>query len=277
MFLPRRKEGEDPDASRHISISYESLQGLFHLPLKKAAREIGLCATTFKKACRRFGLEQWPFRMKHGRTALARRASQADGVDADINILHQELVCTAAALTLQTAGAHQASHAVTVSCTSPIWQDGMWDTSAFGFPISPIVSSSSTPSSGFSSASPQCLLQHASMVIDTRSYGESSHDEPAFEHKTFAPIDAPSYIDTLTRGLVVIGVPQPCPSPVWNDVSCAPSSCNVIASSELDRDCATPLKTGPPRERSCVEAVMDCLDLGFSISEADVESILSGF
>ena len=273
--LPRRKEGEDPNAPRHISITYDTLEGLFHLPLRKAAREIGLCPTTFKKACRRFGLEQWPFRMKQGRIALARMASQADGVDADINTPHQEPVCMPAATMLQTTGAHQVNHAVTVSCTSPVWQDGMWDTSAFSVPISPIVSASSTTTSEFPSASPQCLFQQASMVIDTRSYGEASHDEPAFEDKTFASLDAPSYIDTLTRGSIVIGVSTPCPSPVWNDGSCAPSSCNVIASSELDRDCATPLKTGPPRERSCVEAVMDCLDLGCYISEADVESIFS--
>jgi hypothetical protein len=51
-------------------------------------------------------------------------------------------------------------------------------------------------------------------------------------------------------------------------------SSNVTASSELD--CASPLETGPPRsERSCVEAVMEYLDLACPISEADVKAMLS--
>jgi len=45
FFLPRRKEGEDLDgAPRKIIVSYEALEGLFHLPIKDAAREIGLRA-----------------------------------------------------------------------------------------------------------------------------------------------------------------------------------------------------------------------------------------
>jgi len=148
--------------------------------------------------------------------------------------------------------------AVTVSCTSQVWHDGV-----------------------SSSAAPQGLLQQALMALDTRSYGEARHARPAFEH--FAPVDAPSYIDTLTRDRVVIGVPQPCPSPVWRDTpssgvplsSIASSSSHVRASSELHRDRATPLETGPPWERSCVEAVMDYLDLECSISEADLESMVS--
>jgi len=230
MFLPRRKEGEDPDAPRHIRVSYEALEELFHLPLKDAAREIGLCTTTFKKACRRFGLEQWPFRKNDG---PARRASETDGGDAAIRTLNQEPVCAPAAPTLQTTGAHHANHAVTLSCTSPVWHDGV-----------------------FSSAAPQDLPQKAAMAFDTP----------------------------------FMGVPMTGPSPLWHDgsrawrdtssagfpfSSIASSSSNVGASSEPQRDCATPLETGPPRERSCVEAVMDYLDHGCSITEADVEVLFS--
>ncbi|KAJ1479482.1 hypothetical protein T484DRAFT_1902737 [Baffinella frigidus] len=43
----------------------------------------------------------------------------------------------------------------------------------------------------------------------------------------------------------------------------------------LEQGGATPLEAGPPRERSCVEAVMEYLALECSISEADVESMLS--
>ena len=256
--MPRRKEGEDPNAPRHISVSYEALEGLFHLPLTDAAREIGLCPTTFKKACRRFDLEQWPFRQKQGRIPFARMASQTDGVDAAFRSLHQDPVCAPAAPTLQTTEAHQAMRAVTVSCTPPVWHDG-----------------------GFSSAAPQGLLQQVSMALDTRSYGEARHAGPAFE--LFAPLDAPSFIDTLTTGRVGIGVSQPCPFPVWRDTlsfgvplsSMASSSSHGRTSSKLQRDRAMPLETGPPRERPCVEAVMDYLDLGCPISEADVESMVS--
>jgi len=241
----------------------EALEGLFHLPLTDAAREIGLCPTTFKKACRRFDLEQWPFRQKQGH--FARRASQTKSVHAAIRTLHQGPVCAPAAPKLQTTGAHHANRAVTVSCTSPVLQDGMWDTPAFCFPFSTAGSVSSSAA-----------------ALDTRSYGEARHAGPAFEHKTLATFGAPSYIDTLTRGSVVIGVPMTCPSPVWGNTSSfgfpfssiASSSSNVGASPELHRDCATPLKTCPPQERLCVEAVMDYLDLGCSISEADVESML---
>ena len=256
--MPRRKEGEDPDAPRHIHVSFEALEGLFHLPLRDAALEIGLCPTTLKKACRRFDLEKWPYRQKQGHMPFARRASETEGVHADVRTLHQEPVCASTAPTLQSTGVHQANHAVSVSCTSPVWQDG-----------------------GFSSATPQGLVQQDSMAFDTRSYGQARHARPAFEHKTFAPLDAPSYIDTLTRGSVVI--PVTCPCPAWSDTSSIgvplPSitscSSDVGASPEPHRDCATPLKTGPPQERSCVEAVMDYLDLGCSFSEAELEFILS--
>jgi hypothetical protein len=59
VFFPRQKKGEEAEhVARHIIIDYEALEGLFHLPLKDAAREIGLCQTTFKKACRNFKIEQ---------------------------------------------------------------------------------------------------------------------------------------------------------------------------------------------------------------------------
>jgi hypothetical protein len=260
--LRRRKEGEDPNASRNVRVSYERLEGLFHLPLTDAAQEIGLCPTTFKRACRRFDLEQWPFRQKQGWIRFARKASRTDGIDAIFSTLHQDSVRAPAAPTLQTTEVQQAMCAVTKSCTSPVWHD-----------------------EAFSSAAPQGLLWQASMALDTRSDGEASDAGPAFDHfaplqlKTFAPLGAPSYIDTLTRGCVVIGVPQPCLSPLWRDASPSDASPSSIASSssssELHWDRATPLETGPPREPPCVEAVMDYLDLGCPISPADVESMLS--
>ena len=202
VYFPRRKEGDGPGVPRHISVSYEAMEGLFHLPPKEAAREIGLCPTTFKKACRRFDLETWPFQNASSslagqrRVPIARREAQTDGVDAG--------------------------------------------------------------KAAFSSAAPQGLLQQASMALGTRSHGEARHAGPAFQLKTFAP----SYIDAFTQGRVVIGVPLPTPEGLPTTGACG-----------MAQGGAT--EVGPPREKSCTEAVMEYLDLGCSISEADVTSMLS--
>ena len=165
-FFPRRKEGEEPDGrpTRRISVSYEDLEALFHLPVKDAAREMNLCATTFKKACRSFGLEEWPFRK--GRIAQT------------------EPVYPPTPPTLQTSGMHPASRAVMVSCTSPVWLDGSSErreTSSFGFPHSnsSVASSSSNvrASAGPSrdGLDPVNTVWSGPMALATRSYGEARH------------------------------------------------------------------------------------------------------
>jgi hypothetical protein len=248
VFLPRRKDGEDPDVPRHISVSYESLVGLFHLPLNDAAREIGLCPTTFKKACRRFDLESWPFRKGSSflggqrQVPIARRTAQTDGVDA-----------------------------VMVSCTSPLRHDG-------ASTLSSMVSSSSNarasserhrdcinPASAvFSSAAPQGLLKQTSMALDTQSHGAAQHARPPLQLKTFASHNAPSYADAFKRGRVVIGVPLP-----------MPDGQPITRPNGREQAGTTLPEAGPPREQSCTEAVMEYLDFGYSISEADVASMLS--
>jgi hypothetical protein len=262
-FFPRRKEGEDPETplTRHVSVTYETLEALFHLPLKDAARELCLCQTTFKKACRSFNIEEWPFRKGRGRIPLAREDSQTDGVDAAIGTLHQEPVCAPVPPTLETTEVHQAMRAVTVSCSSPGWYyagsgheyDGSSsprNTSALSFPFSANDSCRSTVpdpfGAGFSSA-PQGLLQQASMAFDTRSCGEARHAGPAFQHKTFATLDAPSFIDSSPMCRVVVGVPLPLPQ-------------GLSGPCGGEQGGATPLEAGPPRERPCVEAVMEYLD-----------------
>ena len=118
VFLPSRKEGEELDGpSRHVSVSYEKLARLIHLPLKHAAREIGLSQTTFKKACRRFNIKAWPFRK--GRrfnveVPINLRNAQTGDVDAVL------VLCQPAGPTRQTTALHQVKPAVTVSATSPV-------------------------------------------------------------------------------------------------------------------------------------------------------------
>ena len=158
VLLPRRKEGEELDGpSRHISVSYDKLERLFHLPLKHAACEIDLSPTTFKKACRRFNIELRAFRQ--GRrfnveVPIALRNAQTGDVNA-----------------------------VLVFCQP---------------------------------------------------------DGPTRQ----TPLPMPEGLPTT----------RPCGG---------------------EQGGATPLETGSPRERSCVEAVMEYLDLECPISEADVESMLS--
>ena len=159
LFFPRQKDGEDAEPgplTRHIRVSHEVLKSLFHLKLKDAAREIGLCPTTFKKACRRFHIEKWPSRTKQR--------------DAAIRMRKQDPGCAPAAPTLQTTEVHQEKRAVTASCTPPVWHDESIagrDTSDFSVTFPSNASSSSTV--------------RASIELDG-------------ERKTVAPLDAPSNI-----------------------------------------------------------------------------------
>jgi hypothetical protein len=213
VYFPRRKKGEDAEPgplTRHICVNYEVLEKLFHLPLKDAAREIGLSLTTFKKACRRFHVEYWPSRKRKRLTTQARRNAQTHGVD---TTLHQQPVCAPAAPTLQTPGVHQDKRAATVSCTSPVWHDGSiaWsDTPGFCFSFSSNSSKVGDPFGAvFSSAAPEGLFPEDTMALDTGSYCEARHAWPAFQQGTFAPLDAPSCIDSFTTGQICIGAPMP--------------------------------------------------------------------
>jgi hypothetical protein len=263
VFFPRHKEGESGPLTRYISVNYEALERLFHLPLKDAAHEMGLCLTTFKKACRSLNLEHWP-RKRYSQTRLALSNAQADGVDAATRTLHQEPVCAPAAPTLQTMEMHQDKRAVTMTCTPPVWHDGSIvrsDASAFCLSFSSNASSRLTVDASselrrdcpdpfgavFSSAAPEGLLQQSSTALDTQFCGEERYAGPAFQHKTFAPLDAPSCFDSFARGSICIGVPMPEGQPTT--LPCGG-----------DQGGATPLEAGPPREQSCAEAVMDYLD-----------------
>ena len=249
VFLSRRKEGDDPDLPRRISVSYDSLQGLFHLPLADAARETGLCTTTFKKACRRFNVIAWPYRKsssyheKQRRDRVAPRNAQTDGVDAAV-----------------------------VCCISPVWHDGSSTFSSISPSSSNVTASSErhraciNPASAvFAGAAPQGLLQQTPTALDTRSYGEASMSARTFAtFATFAQHNAPSYVDMFTQGRAVIGVPLSMPEGLPTTQPCGGEQVGVL-----------PLEAGTPGERSCVETVMEYLDFKCSISEADIESMLS--
>jgi hypothetical protein len=188
VFFPRHKKGEESDhgplarqEADHapISVDYKALEGLFHLPLKDAAKEIGLCATTFKKACRRLQLEHWPAQKREKRTHVTRRNAQAGGDDAAIGTLRHEPSCAPAAPTLQSTEVHQDKRAVlAVTCIPPVWHDG------------------SIAWSNASASSVSC-----SATASSSSTVRASSELPAL--KTLA-LDAPSYMDSL-RGATPLG------------------------------------------------------------------------
>jgi len=182
VFFPRQKAGDhsEPELlARHININYEALEKLFHLPLKDAAREIGLCSTTFKKACRHFNMKKWPFRKGQSKNprgkprVYSRRNAQTDAAIT----LRQETARAPAAPTLQTTEMHHDKSAVcnTVPRTA---------SSSTGA-ASRTASSATTVRA--SSVECHILLQQASTACAT-----------AFPRETFPPLDALSYIDSLT-------------------------------------------------------------------------------
>ena len=251
-FFPR-KEGEDPgQLPRTISINYDRLERLFHLPLREAACEVGLCPTTLKKACRSFGMERWPFRKGQSRNPLTRTA-HTEGVMATMRKLQQ----SPDAPTLQATEVHQASPVRDTGASSEYFTRRTSSSSTV--PFSRIASSDSTSSelrrsdssgavlSSVAPEGPAGLLQQTPPALDTRFCGEARRTGPAFQQQTSAPLDAPSYIDCL-RGCVRIGVPIP---------EGQPSTGACVKG-------AAPPEAGPPRERSWFGAVMDYLDGPFA-------------
>jgi len=236
VFSSRRKDGEDldPDGplTRHIHVNYKDLADLFHLPLKDAAREIGLCQTTFKKACRHLKIERWPY---------AAVRTQPKEPAAPESLLQQ--------------------------ASMPL------DTRSFGEARGPAFQHDSF-GAGFSH---EGLLQPAPMALDTRSYCQSRHAGP----ETFAPLDAPSYPGAgydgshqgaggaSMRGRAFTGVPLPMPDQPMPDalpttgpwgVGAVPLGDGPASGQGAWRLATERATTGPPRERSCVDAVMDYLD-----------------
>jgi len=49
-----------PPATRDIP--FEELKKYFHVPMKKATKELNICTTVLKRICRGHGLNRWPYR-----------------------------------------------------------------------------------------------------------------------------------------------------------------------------------------------------------------------
>mmetsp|Transcript_24458 Transcript_24458/g.55161 ORF Transcript_24458/g.55161 Transcript_24458/m.55161 type:complete len:140 (-) Transcript_24458:101-520(-) len=62
-IFPRRKAGETPSASNKsvVTLSKKDISLLFHLKQGDAANRLGISLTALKKACRRVGIDKWPY------------------------------------------------------------------------------------------------------------------------------------------------------------------------------------------------------------------------
>jgi hypothetical protein len=67
IIFPRRKQGQQREQGRKgIAVTMEILETVFHMPLHKACKKLGVCATALKRACRKLGVHKWPYRDLHG-------------------------------------------------------------------------------------------------------------------------------------------------------------------------------------------------------------------
>eukprot|EP00283_Hemiselmis_rufescens_P010243 CAMPEP_0173435646 /NCGR_PEP_ID=MMETSP1357-20121228/15513_1 /TAXON_ID=77926 /ORGANISM="Hemiselmis rufescens, Strain PCC563" /LENGTH=325 /DNA_ID=CAMNT_0014400659 /DNA_START=47 /DNA_END=1024 /DNA_ORIENTATION=+ len=67
LVFPRKsRRSKDTDETKvhkdPVIITLEVVKRLFHLPLTEAARQLGISPTAIKGACRRLGIQKWPFR-----------------------------------------------------------------------------------------------------------------------------------------------------------------------------------------------------------------------
>jgi len=67
VIFPRRKAGQNKRPATHhpVVVTYEILSQQFDVPLWKACRSLGICATAMKKVCRKLGVMKWPYKENH--------------------------------------------------------------------------------------------------------------------------------------------------------------------------------------------------------------------
>lgn len=59
------------ELSRPVVLTEEVLRQYFNTPLRKTAKELGICATALKKVCRSLGIQKWPYRSLYTHKATA--------------------------------------------------------------------------------------------------------------------------------------------------------------------------------------------------------------
>ena len=61
---PRRKRGQIQNKQAPVYVTQETINMLKRLPLPQAAASIGMSATALQRACRKLGVQRWPFRRR---------------------------------------------------------------------------------------------------------------------------------------------------------------------------------------------------------------------
>jgi len=80
-LFPRRKLGEGSNSSTEkgrppLKVGIESIEPLYGLPQKEAAKALGISLTALKQVCRKLGIHRWPYwRKKKSRSS----AGSGDG------------------------------------------------------------------------------------------------------------------------------------------------------------------------------------------------------
>ena len=84
-LFPRRKLGQGATTSTEkgrapLKVGIESIQPLFGLPQKDAAKALGISLTALKQVCRKLGIVRWPYwrKKKEKGKAAGPRAASAD-------------------------------------------------------------------------------------------------------------------------------------------------------------------------------------------------------
>ena len=73
LVCPRKKKAGPGQSPRRpddpVVLTRELLEGLFDRSLAAASEALGICPTAIKKACRRLGIDKWPFKGPAGRSS----------------------------------------------------------------------------------------------------------------------------------------------------------------------------------------------------------------
>ena len=63
VIKPRRKKDQKKRGdTKGVVVTLEILETVFHMPLHKACKALGVCATAMKRVCRKLGVKKWPYR-----------------------------------------------------------------------------------------------------------------------------------------------------------------------------------------------------------------------
>ena len=77
MQVFKRGKGRKHVKEEAVCITLQILEELSSLPLPTAAARLGLSATALKGACRKLGIQRWPYWVARGPAALQNRSPPA--------------------------------------------------------------------------------------------------------------------------------------------------------------------------------------------------------